>query len=220
MQQSRLNIVVVISGNGSNLQALIDYQQQPDCHYQIVKVVSNRPKAFGLQRAQQAGIATALVDHTQFDSRESFEQSLIQQIDQAQPGLVVLAGFMRILTPSFTQHYLGRMFNIHPSLLPKYPGLNTHQRALDAADKEHGLSIHFVTDQLDGGPVVMQAELTIAPNDDAQSLQARVHQLEHQAYPIAINLFAQGKLSYQNHQACWQAQPLASPLKLADLQDV
>lgn len=216
MSSSPLRVVVVISGNGSNLQALIDYQQQPDCAYQIVKVISNRPQAFGLERAKQHQIDTGVVDHTQFDSREHFEQALIQHIDSAEPGLVVLAGFMRILTPLFTEHYLGRMFNIHPSLLPKYPGLNTHQRALEAGETHHGLSIHFVTAELDGGPVVLQASLVINSDDTANSLQQKVHQLEHQAYPLAVNLFAQQRLYFADHQAWWNGQPLNQPLQLED----
>lgn len=217
MQQSPLRIVVLISGHGSNLQALIDFQTQPDCAYQIVKVVSNKADAFGIERAKQHQINWAIVNHQDFDTRESFEQSLIETIDQAQPGLVVLAGFMRILTPLFTQHYLGRMLNIHPSLLPKYPGLNTHQRALDAGDLQHGLSIHFVTDELDGGPVVLQAKTDIQPNETLESLKHKVHQLEHQAYPLAINLFATGQLAYKDHQAWWSGQVLATPIQIEAL---
>lgn len=217
MSSFPLRVVVVISGNGSNLQALIDYQQQPDCAYQIVKVISNRPQAFGLERAKQHHIATDIVDHTQFDSREHFERALIQHIDSAEPGLVVLAGFMRILTPLFTGHYLGRMFNIHPSLLPKFPGLNTHQRALDAHEHEHGLSVHFVTAELDGGPIVLQARVKIHPNDNVETLQHKVHQQEHLAYPIAVNLFAQQKLHFANQQACYLGQPLLQPLQLEEL---
>ncbi|WP_029934282.1 phosphoribosylglycinamide formyltransferase [Thiomicrospira pelophila] len=217
MQQSPLRVVVLISGNGSNLQALIDRQNQADCAYQIVKVISNKADAFGLERAKQHLIEVDTVPHQSFDDRETFEQALIHSIDQAQPGLVVLAGFMRILTPLFTQHYVGRMLNIHPSLLPKYPGLQTHQRALDAGDKQHGLSIHFVTDELDGGPVVLQATTNIQANDSVETLKAKVHELEHQAYPLVVNLFAQGKLNYQNHQAWWSGQALTTPLQIEDL---
>ena len=217
MQQNPLRVVVLISGNGSNLQALIDRQNQAGCAYQVVKVISNKADAFGLERAKQHQIETDTIPHQSFDGREDFERALIKSIDQAQPGLVVLAGFMRILTPLFTQHYVGRMLNIHPSLLPKYPGLHTHQRALDAGDKQHGLSIHFVTDELDGGPVVLQAHTDIQANDSVETLKARLHQLEHQAYPLAVNLFAQGKLSYQNHQAWWSGLSLAAPLQIEAL---
>lgn len=217
MQQSPLRVVVLISGNGSNLQALIDRQHQPGCAYQIVKVISNKADAFGLERAKQHLIEIDTIPHQNFDGREAFEQALIHSIDQAQPGLVVLAGFMRILTPLFTQHYLGRMLNIHPSLLPKYPGLDTHQRALEAGDKQHGLSIHFVTDELDGGPVILQASTQIQTNDTIDSLKAKIHRLEHQAYPLAVNLFAQGKLVYKNHQAWFSDQSLTDPLQIEDL---
>ncbi|MBE0493609.1 MAG: phosphoribosylglycinamide formyltransferase [Thiomicrospira sp.] len=217
MQQSPLRVVVLISGNGSNLQALIDRQNQAGCAYQIVKVISNKADAFGLERAKQYQIETDTIPHQSFDGRENFERALIKSIDQAQPGLVVLAGFMRILTPLFTQHYVGRMLNIHPSLLPKYPGLQTHQRALEAGDKQHGLSIHFVTDELDGGPVILQAHTDIQANDSVETLKARVHQLEHQAYPLAVNLFAQGKLSYQDHQAWWSGLVLTAPLQIEAL---
>ncbi|WP_044409704.1 phosphoribosylglycinamide formyltransferase [Thiomicrospira microaerophila] len=220
MVRELTNVVVVLSGNGSNLQALIDFQQRADCAYKIVKVVANRPNAFGLERAKQHHIPASLVNHQDYATREDFERALIQHIDQAQPGLVVLAGFMRILTPLFTEHYLGKMLNIHPSLLPKYPGLDTHQRAIDAGDTEHGLSIHFVTAELDGGPVILQASLKIEPQMDAQMLQQQVHQLEHQAYPLAVNLFAQGQLSLQDNQAWLNHQALIQPLKLSDLQHV
>jgi phosphoribosylglycinamide formyltransferase-1 len=218
MARELTNVVVVLSGNGSNLQALIDFQQRADCAYQIVKVIANRPNAFGLERAKQHQIATALVNHQDYANREDFERELIHQIDQTQPGLVVLAGFMRILTPLFTKHYLGRMLNIHPSLLPKYPGLDTHQRALDAGDTEHGLSIHFVTAELDGGPVILQASLIIEPDTDVQTLQHQVHQLEHQAYPIAVTLCALGKITLRNNQAWLDNTVLLRPLKLSDIQ--
>jgi phosphoribosylglycinamide formyltransferase 1 len=217
MSESVLNVVVLLSGNGSNLQALLDYQQK-NAHFRILKVIANRPDAFGLERAKRHQIETALVDHRLFDSREAFEQALISQIDPAQPGLVVLAGFMRILTPLFTQHYLGRMLNIHPSLLPKYPGLNTHQRALDAKDQDHGLSIHYVTAELDGGPVILQASLRIEAGSTAQTLQQQVHQLEHQAYPLVVELIAKRQIQLKDNQAWYLDRPLLTPLQLADFQ--
>lgn len=219
MNNAAIRVVVLISGNGSNLQALIDYQQNASCRYQIVKVISNRPDVHGLQRAANNQIDNEVIDHRLYNDRPEFEQALINSIDAAQADLVVLAGFMRILTPLFTQHYLGRMFNIHPSLLPKYPGLNTHQRALEAGDAVHGLSIHFVTAELDGGPIVMQASTSIEPNDKAETLQQKIHQLEHLAYPLAVNLFAQGLLSFQHHQAWWHGQPLLNPLQFEDFSD-
>ena len=161
------NVVVLISGSGSNLQALIDSVAHDGNPARIAAVISNRADAYGLQRAKQAGIATELLDHKQFDGREAFDAALIQAIDAHQPDLVVLAGFMRILTPGFVQHYAGRLLNIHPSLLPKYKGLHTHQRALEAGDSEHGCSVHFVTEELDGGPLVVQAVLPVMADDTA-----------------------------------------------------
>lgn len=210
----KLKVVVLISGSGSNLQAIIDAEKTSN--YQVVKVISNRPNAYGLSRAKNHQIPHETVDHQDFASREDFEQALIQAIEPAEPGLVVLAGFMRILTPLFTNQYLGKMLNIHPSLLPKYPGLDTHQRAIDAGDLEHGLSIHFVTAELDGGPVILQAATKIAADDDAESLQQKVHGLEHQAYPLVVELFAQNQLRFADNQAWFADKLLQTPLKLQD----
>ncbi|GGO87585.1 phosphoribosylglycinamide formyltransferase [Marinobacterium nitratireducens] len=187
-------IVVLISGSGSNLQALIDSTLSGRIDGRIVSVISNRPDAFGLERARRAGIRAEPLDHKAFDSRETFDAALQELIDSHEPDLVVLAGFMRILTPEFVSHYLGRMFNIHPSLLPKYKGLNTHQRALDAGDTEHGCTVHFVTPELDGGPLVVQAAVPVEAGDDADSLQQRVHRREHEIYPLAVEWFCADRL--------------------------
>lgn len=187
-------VVVLISGSGSNLQALIDGQQGGSLPIEIVSVISNRPDVKGLERADKAGIPSQLIDHTGFDSRESFDQALMQAIDAQQPDLVVLAGFMRILTPEFTHHYLGRMLNIHPSLLPKYQGLHTHQRAIDAGDSTHGVTVHFVTAELDGGPAAIQAVVPVLPGDNADTLAKRVQVQEHRIYPLAVQWFAEGRL--------------------------
>lgn len=184
-------VVVLISGNGSNLQAILDLDEKP---YEVVAVLSNKPEVFGLERATQAGVSTHVVPHTDFPDRESFDQAMISVIDQYQPDLVVLAGFMRILSSAFVQHYQGRLINIHPSLLPKYKGTQTHQRALDAGDKEHGVSVHFVTEELDGGPVVRQAVVEIRPDDDAQTLAARVAGEEHKIYPEVVSWIASKRL--------------------------
>lgn len=189
MNWTKLPIVVLISGNGSNLQAIIDAAAQ-GLAVDIRAVISNCPDAFGLQRAKQAGIPAHAIAHDQFSNRRAFEQELQTQIDYYHPELVVLAGFMRRLTPEFVQHYAGRMINIHPSLLPKYPGLHTHQRVLQAGDTQHGVSIHFVTDEVDGGPLICQSKLTVLPNDTAESLQQRIHQLEHHLYPQVLAWFA------------------------------
>ena len=188
------NVVVLISGSGSNLQALIDSINHNGNPAHISAVISNRADAFGLQRAQDAGIATAVLDHKQFEGRDAFDAALIEAIDVHQPQLVVLAGFMRILTPAFVRHYAGRLLNIHPSLLPKYKGLHTHQRALDAGDREHGCSVHFVSEELDGGPLVVQAVVPVQSDDSPSSLAQRVHEQEHVIYPLAVRWFAEGRL--------------------------
>jgi len=187
--------VVLISGSGSNLQAFIDRIASGDLPIEISLVVSNQPEAYGLERASKAGIATAIVNHRNYDSRLSFDNALIKAIDDAQPDLIILAGFMRILTPEFVNHYSARLLNIHPSLLPKYPGTNTHQRALDAGDQWHGASIHFVVPEVDAGPIVLQGRLRINANDTHDSLQQRIHKIEHQLYPQAIKWFAERRLN-------------------------
>lgn len=185
-------VVVLISGNGSNLQALLD--RQADSHYRIVAVISNRPDAFGLQRAASAGIDAQILDHKAFDNRESFDAALIQRIDQFTPDLVVLAGFMRILSSGFVQHYQGRLLNIHPSLLPAYKGTQTHKRVLEAGEREHGVSVHFVTEELDGGPVLRQAIIKIHAGDTVDTLQQRIAVEEHRIYPQVVEWFAAGRL--------------------------
>ncbi|WP_456415010.1 phosphoribosylglycinamide formyltransferase [Thiolapillus sp.] len=190
----RLPVVVLISGGGTNLQAIIDAAQK-DLPVEIKAVISNKPGAYGLERARKADIAVATLDHRQFPDRESFDQALAELIDSYQPRLVLLAGFMRILTPGFVRRYHGRMLNIHPSLLPDFQGLHTHQRALEAEVEEHGASIHFVTEELDGGPVILQARVPVLSGDDAQTLAARVLEKEHIIYPLAVRWFAQGRLS-------------------------
>jgi len=192
-EASRLAVVVLISGGGTNLQSIID-RAAHDLPIEIRAVISNRPQAQGLERAQQAGVETRVLEHQAFADRESYDRALIALIDDFRPGLVVLAGFMRILSNAFVRHYAGRLLNIHPSLLPKYRGLNTHQRALDAGDDLHGATIHFVTEELDGGPLVVQAQVPVRPNDDAERLAARVLVKEHQIYPLAIRWFAEGRL--------------------------
>lgn len=204
---STCKIVVLISGSGSNLQAIMDdLADHPSAR--ICAVISNRADAYGLVRAQQAGIAQQVLSHKDFADRLSFDSALMQAIDQYQPDLVVLAGFMRILTPEFTRHYARRLLNIHPSLLPKYKGLNTHQRALDAGDQQHGCSVHFVTEELDGGPVVIQATLPVRNDDTAEQLALRVHALEHQIYPLAVRWFADRRLRLSEQGALLDGQPL------------
>lgn len=186
-------VAVLISGNGSNLQAIIDHSQAGG--YQLCAVISNRADAFGLERAARAGIATRLLDHKAFTSREAFDAQLMQEIDAFHPDLVVLAGFMRILSSGFVQHYAGRLLNIHPSLLPAYKGINTHQRVLDAGDAQHGVSVHFVTPELDGGPVIRQAVISVTADDTRDTLAQRVAIEEHKIYPEVITWFANGRLA-------------------------
>ncbi|EWH12154.1 phosphoribosylglycinamide formyltransferase [Catenovulum agarivorans DS-2] len=195
------NIVVLISGSGSNLQAIIDACQSGQIDGRISAVVSNKADAYGLVRAENASIPTHTLNHKSFASREDYDTELAKLIDSYQPDLVVLAGFMRILTAGFVQKFVGKMLNIHPSLLPKYQGLNTHQRALDAGDKEHGVSVHFVTEELDGGPVVCQASIDVAQTDTADSLAQRIHVKEHIIYPLVVDWFCKGKLTMKNGQA-------------------
>ena len=186
------NIVILISGRGSNMQAIVE-AQLPGAR--IAAVIANRPDAAGLAWAAERGIATAALDHKAFASREDFDAALAAQIDAFAPDLVVLAGFMRILTPGFTQHYAGRMFNIHPSLLPAFPGLHTHQRALDAGCRLAGATVHFVTAELDHGPIVAQGVVAVADDDTADSLAAKVLRVEHQIYPQAVCWFVEGRLT-------------------------
>ncbi|MEO9274896.1 phosphoribosylglycinamide formyltransferase [Marinomonas sp. 5E14-1] len=194
-------IVVLISGSGSNLQALIDQSLQGKLNINICAVISNKADAYGLERAKSAGIATHALSHKSFDSREEFDVELQKIIDQYQPKLVVLAGFMRILTETFTKHFEGRMLNIHPSLLPKYKGLNTHQRAIDAKEAEHGVSVHFVSSELDAGAVILQASTKIENDETADTLATKVHLLEHIIYPLTVKWFSEDRLSYDSGQA-------------------
>jgi len=200
-EAKRARVVVLISGSGSNLQALIDGCAAGDLPIDLAAVISNRPAVMGLERAERAKIPTQVIDHKSFNDRESFDRALMQLIDSYTPDLVVLAGFMRILTPEFTQHYLGRMLNIHPSLLPKFQGLHTHERAITAGESHHGVTVHFVTAELDGGPAAIQARVPILPHDDASSLAKRVQRQEHIIYPLAVKWFAEGKLTMKNGKA-------------------
>lgn len=188
-------IVVLISGSGTNLQAIIDASKVDDYPGSIVGVVSNKSDAYGLTRAENANIATIALSHKDFDSRETYDQALIAEIDKLSPDVIVLAGFMRILSPAFVQHYQGKLLNIHPSLLPKYQGLNTHQRAIDAGDKEHGVSVHFVTEELDGGPVILQAKVPVFEGDSSDDLAARVHEQEHRIYPLVVKWLCEKRLT-------------------------
>lgn len=199
----RARVCVLISGNGSNLQALMDACADHKMPAEIIQVISNRADAFGLQRAQKAGIPTAVLDHKTFRDRAAFDTALADLISQSQPDWIVLAGFMRILTPEFVQRFLGKLINIHPALLPRHPGLNTHARALAAQDTQHGATVHFVTPTVDAGPAIIQGVLTIQAEESVELLQARVHNLEHQIYPLALAALVAGAVRYENGQAKW-----------------
>lgn len=201
------NVVVLISGSGSNLQALID-SQGPTNPMRIVAVISNRADAYGLERARATGIPTRVLSHRDYADREAFDSALVEAVDAYGPDLVVLAGFMRILTAGFVRHYRGRLLNIHPSLLPRHKGLDTHRRALEAGDPEHGCSVHFVTEELDGGPVALQAGVPIAPGESLDALVERVHQQEHLIYPLAVRWFAEGRLRLTEQGAMLDGQLL------------
>lgn len=215
----KMRVVVLISGRGSNLQALIDQAACGALPITLAAVISNIPGVYGLERARQANIPALELDHKQYAERPAFEAELIKLIDAHQPQLVVLAGFMRILTVYFTEHYRGRLLNIHPSLLPKFRGLHTHERAITAGEIEHGATIHFVTAELDGGPLIVQARVPVLPEDDAETLAARVLIEEHRLYPQAIRWFAQGRLKLQGAQVLFDDIALQTPLQLADFPD-
>jgi phosphoribosylglycinamide formyltransferase 1 len=207
-----LSLVVLISGSGSNLQAIIDSIDKGQLNAQIKAVISNRPDAYGLQRARENGIQAISLDHKQFSERELFDQQLQQQIDHYKPDLIVLAGYMRILSEAFIRHFWPNMINIHPSLLPRYQGLNTHQRALDNKDDVHGVSIHVVTPQLDSGPVILQGQFKIEDGDDVNSLQQKTHLLEHQMYPQVLQWFAEKRLQFNQGVPEFDHAPLQQPL--------
>lgn len=209
-------ILVLASGSGTNLQALIDASKERDFPGKIVAVGCNRPNAFALERAAQANIEHFTVDHTRFGSREEFDGMLMAEIRRRNPDLILLAGFMRILTTDFVRALRGTLLNVHPSLLPKYTGLNTHQRALDAGDAVHGTSIHFVTEELDGGPVIAQAQVNVGEDDDADTLAEKVQAKEHLLYPIVVRWFCEGRIQLGTDYVVFDGQPLNQPLVLPD----
>ncbi|BCQ36075.1 MULTISPECIES: phosphoribosylglycinamide formyltransferase [Erwinia] len=203
-------IVVLVSGNGSNLQAILDACQQGRIHGSVAAVFSNKAEAFGLERAREANVAAHALSAAQFADREAFDRQLMLEIDAYAPDLVVLAGYMRILSPAFVQHYAGRMLNIHPSLLPKYPGLHTHRQAIENGDDEHGTSVHFVTEELDGGPVILQAKVPVYSNDSEADVAARVQHQEHAIYPLVVGWFVDGRLAMRDDAAWLDGQPLSA----------
>ena len=191
---TRCKTAILISGSGTNLQAFIDAVTDGRLSLELSVVVSNNPDAFGLVRARNAGIPTACIEHGNFSSRDSFDRAVATKLDEWRPELLVLAGFMRILSAGFVERYCGRILNIHPALLPAYPGLNTHQRVLDAGEKWHGSTVHFVTEELDGGPRILQGRLPIVAGESASQLQTRVQAIEHQIYPEAAGWVGEGRV--------------------------
>ena len=208
IRENQARLAILISGRGSNMQAFIEACASGELDAQISVVISNNTDAAGLERAAQAGIATCCIDHRAFPSREAFDQALVDQLQARRADLVILAGFMRILTPVFIKPFAGRLLNIHPSLLPKYPGLHTHQRALDAGDSEAGVTVHFVTPELDGGPPIVQARVPIVTGDTAQTLAARVILEEHVIYPLAAQWYLQGRLKLTDQGAYLDGNPI------------
>ena len=212
MTENRCRTAILISGSGSNLQSFIDRAAAGDSALDLCVVFSNKPDAYGLTRARDAGIAAACIEHGQYDTREAFDRAVAGKLDEWQPELLILAGFMRILSPWFVAHYAGRILNIHPALLPAYPGLDTHQRVLDAGEQWHGSTVHFVTEELDGGPRILQGKLAVDPNETADELCARVQSVEHQIYPEAANWFGQGRLEFRNGEAWLDGKRLDEPV--------
>ncbi|MBL4711349.1 MAG: phosphoribosylglycinamide formyltransferase [Gammaproteobacteria bacterium] len=210
---NNVSLVVLISGDGSNLQAIIDAINNDQLEAEVKAVISNRSTAHGLKRAVKANIPTHVIDHKDYPTREAFDQAMIQIIDPLQPDLIILAGFMRILSEHFINHYQHRLINVHPSLLPKYKGLNTHQQAIDNKDSIHGSSVHFVSHELDSGPVVIQAEIAVLKTDSAKDLAAKVLNVEHKIYPLAIKMFAQKRISFDGKQIQLDNKPLKKPLR-------
>ena len=211
MSAFRMRSVVLISGRGSNLQSLIDAVHAGRLALDIRAVISNEPAAAGLRRAEAAGIETLALDHRAFRNRQDFDDALAGLIDARRVDLVILAGFMRILGAAFVRRYHGRLMNIHPSLLPAFPGLDTHRRALLAGAKVHGATVHFVTEELDGGPIIAQSSVQVRPDDDVDTLAARVLEQEHRIYPLAAQWFSEGRLRIRDGEVWKDGRPLPAP---------
>jgi phosphoribosylglycinamide formyltransferase-1 len=206
-------IVILISGRGSNMRTLIDRSLDTDACYTVVKVLSDKAEAAGLRTAQELGVAAQALPASRSEDRAGYDRKLAAEIEQCSPSLIVLAGFMRILSAQFVNRFAGRILNIHPSLLPKYSGLHTHRRALEAHDVQHGATVHFVTEELDGGPRIIQAPVAVAPDDDEATLAARVQAEEHRIYPLAVRWFCEGRLRCDAGQAWLDGRMLNEPVQ-------
>ncbi len=209
---TRPRVAVLVSGHGSNLQAIIERCNGPRGGIQLVGVISDRPEAFALERARRAGVAAITVNYRAAPDRDEFARRLAMELDRLRPELVALAGFMRILPAELVNHYRGRMLNVHPSLLPKYPGLDTYRRVLDSGDEWHGSTVHYVTPDLDTGPAIVQYRLRVGPTDTADSLRVRIQRGEHRIYPQTINWIAAGRISLRQNQVFMDGKALAEPL--------
>lgn len=212
-----ISAAVLISGSGSNLQALIDQCSAGELAVDIKLVISNKADAFGIERAKQAGINSIVIEHSNFENREQFDHAMMDELERANIDLVILAGFMRILSENFVNHFQHRLINIHPSLLPKYPGTNTHSRALVAGDKWHGASIHFVVPEVDAGPIILQGRIRIHAGDTAETLQQRIHKVEHQIYPQAVSWYAENRLSVVDNKVLLDDEISAEQLQTFDV---
>ena len=212
----RCRMVVLISGNGSNLQAIIDACHDGQIFGDVVAVISNQSSAYGLNRATDAGIEAVTLPHKDFPTRADYDGALSQHINQFEPDLIVLAGFMRILTEDTVRQYRGRIINIHPSILPLYPGLNTHERVLEDQASIHGATVHFVTEALDGGPIILQGRVKVLDHDSKETLAAKVHIVEHQIYPKAIAWFSTGRLQMKEDAALLDDKPINLRIESSD----
>jgi phosphoribosylglycinamide formyltransferase 1 len=212
-------IVILISGRGGNMRALVEQSRDPAMGCEVAAVLADQPKAGGLAIASDLGVPAQVVVATPSISRVRYDEQLAAALEPYSPSLIVLAGFMRILSPEFVARYEGRILNIHPALLPKYPGLHTHQRALEAHETEHGATVHFVTAELDAGPAVIQARVRVEPEDDAESLAARVQMLEHRIYPLAVRWYCTGRLRYASGHAWLDGERLAGPMIYSGAED-
>lgn len=220
MSLAPCRIGVLVSGGGTNLQSVIDHIHVGECNATIECVISNKANVYALTRAKQANIPQHVISHKDHNSRALFESALITTLKKHQVNTVVLAGFMRVLESTFIDAFPGRILNIHPSLLPKYPGLHTHQRALESGDSSHGCSVHFATTELDGGPVILQASVNVSADDSAESLAKRVLEKEHIIYPKCIQWLCEEKIHYQNGSAFYENEKLTMPLQLESLASV
>lgn len=210
---SLLPIAILISGRGTNMRVIAERAAAGTLPVDLRVVISDQPAAQGLRTAATLDVPTCVLEPREFADRPSYDRALVQLLEEHQPQLIVLAGFMRILTPHFIGAFAGRILNVHPSLLPKYRGLHTHRRAIEAGESVHGVSVHFVTEELDGGPVILQAEVPVLQDDDEETLSARVQQAEHRIYPQAIDWFARGRLLLKDGRAWLDGKPLAAPLR-------